>query len=210
MLKELYQLDCLNIEKLLMSKYRELQINEKELFVLMFLFKQNKAVHTVDLSYLSRKTNFSLTELSNIIDSLMNKKLVSLEFVVHKNKEKEVINVDETFNRLENIINNEKLEEEKENIQNDISYIVEVLETEFGRNCSPLELTIIKEWFSNNVDKELVLAAIKEAVKNNKCNLNYIDSIIVNKIKNKDNVITYVKDEKFEQQVFDLIGTFKK
>ena len=56
----------------------------------------------------------------------------------------------------------------------------------------------------------MILDSITEAVKCNKFNLKYIDSVLVNKIKNGNNVIQYEQDEKFKQQLFDLINTFKK
>ena len=210
MLKELYQIDCLNIEKLLLTKYNELNLNEKEVIVLNLLFAQSKASQTVDLAHITKKSNFSLSEVSSIVDSLIQKGLITLEIAIIRNREKEIINIDQTFKKLEEIFDNQKQANKAEVIKNDISFIVETLEKEFGRNLSPIELNVVKEWFSLDVSKQMILDSITEAVKCNKFNLKYIDSVLVNKIKNGNNVIQYEQDEKFKQQLFDLINTFKK
>lgn len=211
MLKKLYELDCINLEKLLLSKYAKLKLNEKEFIILLQLIKNNKLISSLDLEELKKTTGFTLDDISITLDSLLKKEYISLEITVIRNRECEIVKIDDTFKKLEAVLDDEKQEVKVKMNKDEIKLVIETLEKEFGRLLSPLELEIVKEWFSNKIDCDDILYAIKEAVKNNRCTLKYIDGIIVNKIKNKkSNIINYERDEHFDKQIQDLFSTFKR
>lgn len=59
--------------------------------------------------------------------------------------------------------------------------ILQVLEVEFGRPLSPMEMETVGHWFSlDKFNPEMVKLAIQEAIANNVRNLRYIETILVN------------------------------
>lgn len=91
--------------------------------------------------------------------------------------------------------------------------IFEVFESEFGRTLSPMECEIIKAWVDGNINRELIVAALKEATYNGVSNLRYIDKILYEWIKKgfktEKDVIEHQqkrrqkKEEKPKEEVFD-------
>ena len=56
--------------------------------------------------------------------------------------------------------------------------VFEMVEKEFGRTLSSMEVEIIKAWLDSNISEELIREALKEAVFNGVSNLRYIDKIL--------------------------------
>lgn len=73
------------------------------------------------------------------------------------------------------LISEDKKEEKKEEIKTDI---YPVFEQEFGRPISSMEYEIINAWLEKNYPEEMIIGALKEAVYNGVCKLNYIDKIL--------------------------------
>ena len=82
-------------------------------------------------------------------------------------------------------------------------------EEEFGRTLSPMEYEIINGWIESKIDKELILAALKETVFNGANNLRYVDKILFewNKkgIKKASDIHTKEKEteEKKEPEIYE-------
>jgi DNA replication protein len=59
--------------------------------------------------------------------------------------------------------------------------VVRILQGEFGRNLSPLEMQTVAQWFDqDHFDPNMMVLAIQEAVANNARSLRYIEAILVN------------------------------
>ncbi|MBS9335872.1 DnaD domain protein [Fructobacillus papyrifericola] len=59
--------------------------------------------------------------------------------------------------------------------------VVRVLQGEFGRPLSPMELQTINQWFDiEHFDPNMMVLAIREAIANNARSLRYIESILIN------------------------------
>ena len=56
--------------------------------------------------------------------------------------------------------------------------IFDVVQKEFGRALSPIELEIMNEWLAKNYSEELILYAVKEAILNNAKSLKYVQRIL--------------------------------
>ena len=56
--------------------------------------------------------------------------------------------------------------------------LYEIFESEFGRTLSPMEFEIINSWLESKINKELIIAALKETVYNGVNNLRYVDKIL--------------------------------
>jgi len=154
------------IPKILLENYRYLNINEKELILLIYLIN-------VDVSFnpkqISKEINFKLDEVMEVINSLIEKDLLKIE-ILNKKVREEIINLDNLYTKLSFIVVNDKIDEKKSNI-------FDIFEKEFGRTLSPMDYEIISDW-QKDFNDELILLALKEAVFNGVNNLRYIDKII--------------------------------
>ena len=62
--------------------------------------------------------------------------------------------------------------------------IVTIFEEQFGRPLSPIELNIIKDWKESDYSDEMIVKALKEAVKSQVLNFRYVEGILNNWAKN--------------------------
>lgn len=74
--------------------------------------------------------------------------------------------------------------------------IFEILEVEFGRPLSPMEIEVAKQW---TFPIEILKLAIKEAVTSNNCAMKYIDKILYNWGKLG---VKSVKDAEYQMKLF--------
>lgn len=155
-----------NVPFLLLHNYRNLNITDSELIILIYLINCDYGFNPKQIS---KDLNYDLSELMELINSLIEKGIIKIE-VINKKIREEIINLDELYNKLGFIIINDELEESESNL-------FTVFEKEFGRTLSPLDYEIIKDW-QTEFPEELILLALKEAVFNGVNNLRYIDKII--------------------------------
>lgn len=163
----------LNVPKILLYNYKVLDINEKELVILIYII--NKKNYKFDPKEISNNIGFSMPEILEIIDSLSTKDLIKIELIKVNNVREEFINLDNFYNKLAYIIiNDEKVStNEKES-----SNIFDIFEKELGRTLSPMEYEIINGWRDATFEEETIILALKEATYNGVSNLRYIDKIL--------------------------------
>jgi len=155
-----------NVPFVLIQNYRNLNITDSELILLVYLINNKDSFNPKQIS---KDLNYDLAELMELINSLIEKGIIKIE-VLNKKVREEIINLDELYNKLGFIIINDETEETDNSI-------FTVFEKEFGRTLSPLDYEIIKDWLTE-FSEELILLALKEAVFNGVNNLRYIDKII--------------------------------
>ena len=153
------------IPNVLFKNYRNLNITDSELIILIYLINSDK---TFNPKKISKDLNFKLNETMELINSLIEKGIIKID-IINKKVREEIFNLDELYNKLAFIIINGK-EQKSTNI-------FDIFEKEFGRTLSPMDYEIITDW-QKDFDDNLILLALKEAVFNNVNNLRYIDKII--------------------------------
>ena len=153
------------IPSILLKNYRNLNITDSELIILIYLINSDK---TFNPKKISTDLNFELNETMSLITSLTDKGIIKID-VINKKVREEIFNLDELYNKLAFLIINGK--------ETKSSNIFDVFEKEFGRTLSPMDYEIISDW-QKDFDDNLILLALKEAVFNNVNNLRYIDKII--------------------------------
>lgn len=159
---KLMKMKSLTIPNLLFYNYSKLNITEKELILIIYLFNND---NTFNSKKIASELNISVKEVMALISDLINKDLIKIVTIDNK---KEQVDLDGLFSKLSFLIVNEK--EEKKNI-------FDLFEHEFGRTLSPMEYQIIIEW-QNIFTDELITLGLKEAVYNGVFNLKYIDRIL--------------------------------
>lgn len=170
MLKELLENKCIDISRLLLLKAKELSISDIECHILLLVYTlKDMGIKTVTPQMIQNYSMLSNIELDQVLASLLSKKLI--------------------YNRLGSIsINNleQKLLQENNDVKEDKMEVnlISIFEEQFARALSPIELNIIKDWKNANYSDEMIVKALKEAVKSQVLNFRYIEGILVNWEKN--------------------------
>ena len=169
-----------NVNKLLLENYHNFGLNELEFVILLKLFEmlKNNQV-TISVATLAKRTSLSVGECSNVLNSLFDRGLVSIDLEYTKQgKTKESFNLDECIRYIESYFTNEmKLKEANEN-ETEIKKIVSLIEETFRRQLTPLELQVVVDWSSNGETLVDVQKALALAVSANKFNIKYVDSCL--------------------------------
>ena len=173
------------IPRLLLSNYRNLGITSDELIIIMVIMNQGDKV-LFDPEKIKEEINGDKREVMKLINSLVDKNILSLIIEKNNHKATEYISLDVLYRKLFNLVIGK---EEKNEID---TSIFDIFEGELGRMLTPMEYEKIKEWVRTEDNKELIVLALKEAVLNGVNNFNYIDSILNNwkkkGYKNKDDI----------------------
>ncbi len=160
------------IPSVLLTNYKELKLDLKELLFLSFLMSYDQVI-SFDPVYFSNVLGFEVSEIMELVSNLSNKKYIKLEVKNNDGKIKEYIDINYLYEKLTSMMIDGLEENEQEH-----SDIYKVIETELGRTLSPIEYETIARWLNASVSEELIKEALKEAVLNGVRNLKYIDRII--------------------------------
>ena len=154
----------------LLLSYKNLKIEEKELIVIIYIINNDNVFNPKEIS---DTLKLDLKEVMLIIDSLCEKGLISIKTIKNNGIREEIIDLDDLYKKLAyEIVNEEKI------VENNNTDIYTQFETEFGRSLSPIEYELISGWKDANMEEEVILMALKEAVYNGVTNLRYIDKIL--------------------------------
>lgn len=191
---EILKSGSITIPMVLITNYKKLKINEKELLMIIYLMNNNE----FDPERISNDLDLKLPETLTIIDKLTKKDLIKIETKT-ENVYEEYINLDELYNKIALILINEKKEKQ--------TNIYDKFEKEFARTLSPIEYEIIGAWLDDNYNEEIIEEALKEAIYNGVTNLKYIDKILSEwrkkGIKEKTDIKNKNKQKKTKKEVFE-------
>ncbi|QTX02820.1 DNA replication protein [Candidatus Phytoplasma luffae] len=204
MFKNLYEQNYLNIEKILINKYKNLDLTLQELIILLFLFNSYENKNFSSL-FLAEKTNLSKNEVENILEKLLKKNFFSLSEDKKNNKIIEIFDLDNTFIKLEQLyLEIDKKEKTKKN-KTYITETIDEIEKLKGENLTPYELEIIKNWYlDNNFQHNDIIQTIHQASLNQKKSIHYIERILNHK-KN----VQIEKDDKADQILHKIFNKIK-
>ncbi len=186
----------------------KLNLKFEELIFLIYLSNKGDKV-LFDVNFFSKELNMDVKEILSYIDSLTDKKYISLEVLKNdKNVMEEYINLDMFYDKLTNyMIEDINITKEEENTN-----VFEAIEKEFARPLTPVEYEIIHAWIEAGTSEELILEALKEAVFSGVFNLRYIDKIIYewNKkgVKSKNDIESNRKNFKEKQEKKEKLELF--
>ena len=180
-------LSAINFEYFLIEHYKDLNISEDELAVILVLnnlLSQNNDILTAE--ELSFKMNFSRKKIDEILSMLVKKNIVDLEFTNKTAK----MSLKPLQKKLIAQFKIDLLKEEecqKEEINKKVQNAYSVLERELGRTLSPIEISRIQEWFTINYSEEDINNAIKDLkVSSKRITIRSIDKVLLAKAKAKE------------------------
>ena len=166
---ELLKEKNINFPKIFLSKYRELELDEKEFILLIYLMNYSSGFNPKQIG---AEIGYSFKEVLEIINNLCEKGFIDIEVRTENKVKEEYICLDKLYNKLAFLVINQKQEKQEP------TNLFSIFEKEFGRTLSPIEYELINAWKDNKFSEELILAALKEAVLNGVSNLRYIDKIL--------------------------------
>ena len=171
LLEQLKNENHYTIPKYLITNLKKLKLDLNSFIVLIYLLNhRNKDVFNYKV--MMKKLNLTEKEVLNAIEVLKDKKLLAIEMVKGKdNVLEERLNIDSFYDITLSMLLDKKDKKES-------NTIYDAFEKEFGRTLSPIEYEIISGWLSSDINEDLILAALKEAVFNGVNNLRYIDKIL--------------------------------
>ena len=157
------------IPKIFLTNYKNLEIDDKEFIVLMYLMNYNGGFNP---KYIGSELDISFKDILEIINTLCEKGIIEIEIRDIRGMKEEYICLNKLYEKLAFLVLNQEKEDSKPN------NLFSIFEKEFGRTLSPIEYELINAWKENHFSEELILAALKEAVFNGVSNLRYIDKIL--------------------------------
>ncbi|MBO8427378.1 MAG: DnaD domain protein [Firmicutes bacterium] len=179
--------NALNFYYLLLEYYKELNLTENEVIVILMishLIEQGNEFVTNDL--LALKMNLSINEIDVSLSSLFTKGYV--EFLT--DGEKVYTSIDKikkiTYKMFEKSLFTDEENKENEELERIREKVYERFMKEFNRSLSPIEIDRIENWINDKVDENIIIDSLLEAKKRKKLSINYIDKIIISKLKSED------------------------
>ena len=127
---------------------------------------------TYNPKQISKDLDLKKEAVLEIINTLAEKGLISIEIAKINNVRSDVINLDLLFEKLALKLMNHNTNETKDND------IYEIFEKEVGRGLTPMEFEIINGWLDIEYSKELIICALREAIYNGTTSFRYIDRIL--------------------------------
>ena len=197
----------LTVPKVIFKYYKELNITEEEVLVLICLInKGDKSIYNPNL--FSEELDMDKYKAMQILNDLTEKNIISIKLETNNiGKKEEYIYIDLLYNKLYSLLLDDNPKEELDETKD----IYLKLETELGRTITPLEVELINEWLRDGVTEEIIEEALKEAVYNNVRSFKYIDRIIYNwrekGIKTKKDIIkekkNFRKNQAMKESIYD-------
>ena len=185
----------ITIPRLLLFNYKNLNITEEELIVLIYLLNSNDDLYNP--KDISDDLKYELVSVLTIVSDLTEKGIININMETRGTKSSEVVDLEPLYSKLTTLVVNEEKEKD--------TTIYTSIENEFARTLTPMEYELINAWLDNGYTEELINEALKEAVYNNVTSLKYIDKILEawskKGIKTKEDVATEKKKFKERKQV---------
>lgn len=169
------------IPSYLFKYYNQLQIADDEALILLHLcsFLEEGFEFPTPHDF-STRTNFSTNDISLKLQRLMQKGAIE---IIQANdatgRISEKYSVWPLWERIMQLLASEKVVKQEAKEQLSEAEIYKLLEQEFGRLLSPIELETIGMWFDQDGHSpDIIKAALREAVLAGKVSLRYIDRIL--------------------------------
>ncbi len=168
----------IDFEKLIIDKYSYLGLNEIDVIILI---KLHRLLET-NKSFLSEEIVKGMTiseeEVRNRLVNLINQQFITLTL----SGKNEIYSLDETFKKLASLLeNNDATDIELEN-DNETKKVVALLEKEFQRILSPIDLEAVQQWIMiDHFPYDKIYEAVLECLKLKKNSVKYVSMLLYKK-----------------------------
>jgi DNA replication protein len=189
-----------SVPHLLLQMYAKLKLSDLEAMVLVqllaFTDKENKEFPTVE--EIQARLSSTPEQVIKSLQKLLKEQWISIEERIDaiSGIQYERYNLDGMFMKLAVYWSEEmNKQEQKTSEPKEGKDIFSIIEKEFARPLTPMELEMITNWLDKDQYKdELILAALKEAVFAGKVHFNYIDRILLEWSRNRVFTVEQAKE----------------
>ncbi|HHU27935.1 TPA: DnaD domain protein [bacterium] len=172
-------LPFVDIRMLLLDRYKDLGLSEKEVMILLMVdYYLNKGINIIAPETLSVKMSMDISEIDSIFLGLVNKGLVYV-------KDDLTTSLEGLYKRL---FDGVKFEIGKINTytKEESDSLYSLFEKEFGRPLTNMELEVMRSWMENGYSINLIKEALQETIAKNIRNIKYVDKVILSYIREKE------------------------
>ena len=178
--------NAINFPYLLLDFYKDLNMNENELSVILMmdhLLNQGNTFITNEL--LTLKMNLDTKIIDSCLTNLYKKNYI--EFIIDGKETRTSIEPIKkiVYRKFEESLFTEGEIKENKELNEKRDFLFEMFTNAFKRDLSPIELSHIDQWIKDGVNTEIIVNSLKDAVGRNKPSITYIDSLIIEKNRNE-------------------------
>ena len=169
---------CIDFKKLLLLKGKSIGLTDQETHILLLMMTLSEL--GVRPIYPQKVAEFSSLSIKDIDDIMIG--LVDRHYL-------DRINLKIDFKPLEKLLLGIKVEKKEE------VNLVEVFEDAFGRTMSTLDIEYINQFKRTGYDDEMIVSALKEAVKSNALSFRDVERVLENWAHSKNYIKKYQEEE---------------
>lgn len=169
---------CIDFKKLLLLKGKSIGLTDQETHILLLMMTLSElGVRPIYPQKVSEFSSLSIKDIDDIMIGLVDRHYLDR------------INLRIDFKPLEKLLLGIKVEKKEE------VNLVEVFEDAFGRTMSTLDIEYINQFKRTGYDDEMIVSALKEAVKSNALSFRYVERVLENWAHSKNYIKKYQEEE---------------
>ncbi|MBP5815941.1 DnaD domain protein [Lactiplantibacillus plantarum] len=174
------------IANALLAHYREIGVTNDELLVyLQFKRLIDQGNQFPDAAVIAKSLGESTNAVFQRLHEMLAKKLLTIESITADDQKiHDRYNFDGLYDKLAVALKKQPVStqaSEQATSENSRQKVFRAIQTEFGRDLSPIEMESISKWFDeDHYEPEVIELALREAVLRQVYNLTYMDRILLN------------------------------
>ncbi|WQH17956.1 DnaD domain protein [Lactiplantibacillus plantarum] len=174
------------IANALLAHYREIGVTNDELLVyLQFKRLIDQGNQFPDAAVIAKSLGESTNAVFQRLHEMLAKKLLTIESITADDQKiHDRYNFDGLYDKLAVALKKQPVSTqapEQATSENSRQKVFRAIQTEFGRDLSPIEMESISKWFDeDHYEPEVIELALREAVLRQVYNLTYMDRILLN------------------------------
>ncbi|MDN6418723.1 MAG: DnaD domain protein [Lactiplantibacillus plantarum] len=174
------------IANALLAHYREIGVTNDELLVyLQFKRLIDQGNQFPDAAVIAKSLGESTNAVFKRLHEMLAKKLLTIESITADDQKiHDRYNFDGLYDKLAVALKKQPVStqaSEQATSENSRQKVFRAIQTEFGRDLSPIEMESISKWFDeDHYEPEVIELALREAVLRQVYNLTYMDRILLN------------------------------
>src|SRR5574344_1486270 len=177
--------NAINFPYLLLDFYKDLNMSENELSIVLMmdhLLSQGNTFITNEL--LTLKMNLDAKVIDSCLTNLYKKNYI--EFIIDGKETRTSIEPIKKiiYRKFEESLFTEEEIKENQELNEKRDFLFKMFTNAFKRDLSPIELSHIDQWIKDEVNTDIIVNSLKDAVRRNKPSITYIDSLILEKSHN--------------------------
>lgn len=176
---ELIKSNIIEFDRLLLDKYHQLNLNEVDTILLIKIHNLIKQGNNFPSSgLLASQMYITEEQVGERIVDLVNRGYIDM--MLSSIDSKEMYSLDDTYRRLSFILDNEERNIQNKKFDLEIKRIVNLLETEWKKLLSSIELDIVTRWvMEKNYTYDNIKEAVLRGLKQKQNNIKYVDRILI-------------------------------